>query len=835
MARPVPTGRGLGLLFHVPMLCLALATAGLAAWSYFVEPTWPLKFGSAVALAEPVAAGGPNAVAPEPASDLTPVALAQASPKPKRKPVHNFENKILPFFAEYCSDCHNTTDDAAGGIAFDKYTSHSDLLADYKNWKRILRMVENRAMPPSDYDPKPSASEMEFVSLWLDDALHNFDCSTIEDPGRPTIQRLNRAEYNNTIRDLTGLDLRPADQFPSDDVGEGFDNIGDVLTLPPLLMEKYLDAAEMVASAVVLTKTPAPITMRRDSEDLDQSSGAFLRPDGFHVLSQLGDVSALFTVPVSGEYKVRIEAAAVQAGSEKLKLGLRVDSKQVATETIKSHLMPSTIEITTRLGEGTRRLSVRLNNPWVDKKAKDAGKPRSERFLGIRSIELVGPHKFDKPNAKSKAHRRVVSTNAGNAVEDSVRKVMRDFATRAFRRPVTQKKLNQLVTLVTDAIEDGHSYEEGIRAGVQTVLVSPQFLFRVESDHQKSGDYELDHFELASRLSYFLWSSMPDGRLMSLAEQKKLHEPKILEQQVKRMLKDERSQALVDNFAAQWLNLRNLDEITPDTNRFPSWSPDLRNDMRHETERLVQEIFRGDRSILEFLNARFTFVNERLAAHYGLPNVRGDSFKQVTLDKTQRMGVLTHGSILALTSNPTRTSPVKRGKWILENILGAEPPPPPPDVPELEETSADNPDLSLREQLAKHRADPGCAACHKTMDVLGFGFENFDAVGVWRESDGDDPIDATGDLPGAGHFEGPTQLIQLLQEQRNEFCEAMTARLLTYALGRGLEYYDRCTIDSIVGRLQRRNYRFSILVSGIVTSDAFLRRRAAGGRVALGK
>ena len=404
------------------------------------------------------------------------------------------------------------------------------------------------------------------------------------------------------------------------------------------------------------------------------------------------------------------------------------------------------------------------------------------------------------------------------------------FASRAFRRPATEKELDRLIKLYQLARQHGDAFEAGVQFALQAVLVSPHFLFRVEADPAEGeSPRQLNDYELATRLSYFLWSSMPDQTLFSLAEKRALQIDGVLEGQVLRMLRDRKAQALVENFAGQWLNLRKLDQVQPDPERFPAFDKELRVAMRKETELLFSEVMTKDRSVLDLLDAKFTYVNQRLARHYGLPGIEGDGFRRVILPGDQRGGVLTHASILTLTSNPTRTSPVKRGKWILENILGKPPPDPPQGVEELEDDDAQVAADSLRKRMEQHRAKPICASCHRLMDPLGFGFENFDAIGAWRERDGEFPIDAAGVLPSGESFKGPHELRVLLRKTRAEqFCRCLIEKMLTYALGRGLEYYDQCTVDEIMKSMAVSDHRFSSLIFGVVKSDAFLRREAPG-------
>jgi hypothetical protein len=548
-------------------------------------------------------------------------------------------------------------------------------------WERAADNLRSGEMPPSGAK-KPTPAELDLLNRWFDAVVLKVDCTGPGDPGRVTIRRLNRAEYNNTIRDLLGVDFKPAKDFPADDVGYGFDNIGDVLSLPPLLMEKYLDAAEQVVEK------------------------AFQNPE-------------------------------------------------------------------------TRR-----------------------RLLPPRQ-----PGERPAP-----------------------RKVLETLATRAYRRPAGEDEVKRLFTFVQDAQREGEGLEAGLKRAVTALLVSPHFLFRVELDRGGRGVKDpqpLSEWELASRLSYFLWSSMPDEELFQHARAKTLGNPDVLAAQVRRMLKDPKARALADNFATQWLQIRGLDAFNPDPKSFPAFTPTLRRDMRQETEQFFLHVVREDRSILEFLDSDYTFVNERLAKLYGLKDVKGEQFRKVSLKGTPRGGVLTQASVLAVTSNPTRTSPVKRGKFILESILGTPPPPPPPDVEELKE----GPELkgTLRQRMEQHRSNPSCASCHQRMDALGFGFENFDPIGAWRTRDGGQPIDPSGVLPDGKSFQGPADLRKVLLEKREQFARCLTEKLLTYAIGRGVERADRCFVEKIAANVARKDYRFSALVLEIVTSDPFQKRRAKGG------
>ena len=597
----------------------------------------------------------------------------------------HFATELRPLLQQFCWDCHSAGD-AEGGIAFDRYVDSAEIQSDFELWEKVIRLVKERQMPPADAAEIDNESVQRIVN-GIEYELSQFDCSVETRPGRVTIQRLNKAEYNNTIRDLTGLELQLANDFPSDDVGNGFDNIGDVLSLPPILLEKYLEAAETIAEAIWSNE------------------------------------------------EVRNRVFSIKPKSESLE-----DQVAAATE------------------------NVRL------------------------------------------------------------------FATKAFRRPLAEEELQKLFQLMRATWQRDGSDSEIMQTVTIAILSSPNFIFRVEDDSNDRLDQEnedpitrrLNDYELASRLSYFLWSSMPDDRLFDLASRGELQDPATLVSEAKRMLQDPKANALVDNFAGQWLQLRDVERLTPDPGRFPTYTKDLGIAMRRETEEFFRRVVRHDRSILDFLNANYTYINEPLAKHYGIEGVKGEEFREVSLQGGRR-GILTHASILTLTSNPTRTSPVKRGKWILENILDEPPPPPPSDVPELEEGAETL--GSLREQMEQHRANPACAVCHRTMDAIGFGLENFDAIGVWRDRDGKEQINASGQLPGNKQFEGASELMAILaQEKKEAFARCLTEKILTYALGRGLVSFDRCVVNDAVSELERNDYRFSALVAAVVTSDAFTKR-----------
>lgn len=585
-----------------------------------------------------------------------------------------FETQVQPFMMMYCVDCH-AGEDAESGVDLDLQEA-PDVAMDFEHWANVVQKISDGEMPPEDAD-QPSEDERKIVEQWIDAGLAKFDCSKQPITPRTTVRRLNRVEYNNVVRDLFGVQVRPAEQFPADEVGEGFDNLGSVLSLPPLLLEKYLDAAEQVTDAIKADKNAWQKT--------------------FPLL------------------------------------------------------------------------------------------PRDDEFNHER------------------AKRSII-----------------ELARRAFRRPVDKREINRLTNLFRIGREQGLSDADALLFVTQGILASPMFLFRHEENPAAIEDGKptpLDSYAIASRLSFLLWSSIPDQPLNELAAAGKLTDPQQVSTQAKRMLQDSRSREFVENFFGQWLQLRLLNSVQPDPELFPNFDDDLRTAMREETLHYIDELVKNDGSILDILDSDHTFLNGRLAKHYGISDVEGPEFRRVKLQDNRRGGVLTHASVLTLTSNPTRTSPVKRGKWILENVLGTPPPPPPPNVPELGE--GDELLGSLRERMQQHRENPSCAICHRKMDALGFGFENFNAIGGWRERDGRYEIDASGELPDGSTFSKPDELRKILISGSSDFTNCLTRKLLTYALGRALSSRDKCVVDDIVKHVEAHDHRFSELLVAVVTSPTF--------------
>lgn len=766
-----------------------------------------------------------------------------AAEEPAPEPSAEAANVAVAYVKKHCVNCHGGAE-PKGEVALDKYADLTAMLADRKTWDKVVENLNLGAMPPED-SPQPEQAETMAVVAWIGEQFAAADRALPPNPGRVTMRRLNRTEYNNTIRDLVGVDFQPADDFPSDDVGYGFDNIGDVLSLPPLLMEKYLAAAERIATQAILTdRTIHPSATRVEVERLRRANRA---PDGNSVVFPSNDtINTKFDIPHAGEYAIRVRAFADQAGPEKALMSFQLgDREAVKYEVSATAADPQIIAVRTKLEPGDIRLTAGfLNDYW---QPDDPDPANRDRNLYVDYFEIEGPFGAG-PLPLPESHKKLIFTepatkegaDAATEWDRAARDVITRFATRAFRRPATSDEIERLVALSRMAREAGDSFEVGIQLAVEAVLVSPHFLFRVELNEPVAtaalGDNPapgvtpepiepLGDYPLASRLSYFLWSSMPDEALFADAAAGKLHDPAVWDAQVRRLLADPKSQSLVENFAGQWLQLRNLKTINPDRKRFPDFDESLRKAMLRETELFVGALLREDRSVLDLLDTDFTFVNERLAKHYGIEGVKGDEFQRVKVDRNRRGGILTQASVLTVTSNPTRTSPVKRGKWVLEQILNSPPPPPPPNVPELADDAGKQLTGTLRERMQQHRENVSCAACHQRMDPIGFGLENFDAIGAYREKDGEAAIDPAGELPDGSKFSGPAELKQVFRAKGPEFRRALSAKMLTYALGRGTEPFDRPAIEQIAQELEADGDRFSRLILAVTKSQPFQMRQ----------
>lgn len=740
-----------------------------------------------------------------------------------------FETKLKPFLGKYCIGCHSGEKPKAG-LDLAKFDSLKSINQDRKIWTRAAEYVESGEMPPED-SPQPELADAESMAGWLQSYITSQACDPEDQaPGQVTLRRLNRVEYRNTIRDLVGVDYKLTDEFPSDDVGYGFDNIGDVLTLSTVLMEKYFAAAESIADEAINpdahSKGPTlPVDLEKakatESVQPYSESGKYFISNG----------SIEFTVKPekAGEFRLKIRAWGDQGGDEPARMKVEIGGLPAQTiDVTASRTNPGDYEAVVKIekpGDQLCKISF-INDSYQEKTADQKG---HDRNLLVEAVHWVGPNSTEKPKL-SDFHKRTFACHPdGNHAEDCPKKIISTIAERAYRRPPRSEEIGRLLDLFNQSRRIGDSFESGVQLALKALLISPHFLFKMEADPNYKNDAtvrKLNDYELATRLSYFLHSTMPDDELYQLAKSGRLTMDGNLDKQIQRMLKSPRINQFVNNFAMQWLQLRNLPNIGFDRKRFPTFDSGLRRDFLNETQQFFTYVIREDRSALELLDSNYTFLNDNLAKHYGIKDVQGRQFRKVDLKDNSRGGLVTQASILAVTSNPTRTSPVKRGRWIMEQLLGTSPPPPPPNVPEL---MADEAELSgtLRQKMEQHRKDPACANCHAKMDPLGFGLENFDAVGTWRTIDGKDPIDSTGILPSGEKFSGPGELKKILIAHKKEFIQTLAEKMMIYALGRGLDTNDQCAIEDITKAVEKEDYKFSRLVIEIVHSEPFQKRLTA--------
>jgi Protein of unknown function (DUF1592)/Protein of unknown function (DUF1588)/Protein of unknown function (DUF1585)/Protein of unknown function (DUF1595)/Protein of unknown function (DUF1587)/Planctomycete cytochrome C len=750
---------------------------------------------------------------------------------------------------KYCVTCHNQRL-KTGGLALDnmdlaKVPAHAEV------WEKVIRKLRSGTMPPAGL-PRPDAATYSALSGWLESRIDQ-----VSQPyaGRPILHRLNRSEYANAIRDLLALDIDAGSLLPPDDSAFGFDNISDALGLSPSLQEHYLDAALKVGALAVGDPKIAPGSETwRIRQDLSQDQHVNGLP-----LGTVGGTVVRYNFPLDGEYSFQAKLYRtnlnIMRGLESPhQVEFAVDGKRIHLATFggKDDLA-SMFQKPTDTGDSVDlRLRVRVPikaGPHIVTAAfladPDAVEPaRLQPYIRssvdnfdwsgsphLQALTIAGPFNAAGASDTPSRHRIFVCHPGQHITEQAcARQIVSTLARRAYRGPVSDADVETLLHFYESGKRDG-GFEGGVELALERILASPKFLFRVERDPAaiaSGSSYHLGDFELASRLSFFLWSSVPDDELLRLAGEGKLKNPEVFDRQVHRMLADPKAEALVDNFAGQWLQLRNLRNVQPNTDLFPDFDDNLRQSFRRETELLFESIVQEDRSALDLLTANYTFVNERLARHYGIPDIYGSRFRRVTITDEARQGLLGQGSILALTSHAERTSPVVRGKWILENILGSPVPPPPPDVPPLKGNQEGQKPRTMREQMAEHRANPACASCHKAMDSIGFAMENFDAIGAWRAQDSGNPIDASGELSDGTHVDGVVTLRKALVSRPELFAGTMTEKLLIYALGRGLDYRDMPTVRAILRDASGDNYRFSTLILGVVHSTPFQMRTSQG-------
>ena len=785
----------------------------------------------------------------------------------------------------YCVNCHNERA-KTGGLSLETI-SVADVGAHSEVWESVVQKLHGNLMPPPDR-PRPDATTYKNLIAYLERSLDRA-ADAKPDPGRTeALHRLNRAEYRNAVRDLLALDIDVSTMLPPDDVSYGFDNIAGVQRMSPTLMERYLAAAQKISSVAVGASPRAATTETfLVPPELQQNDRVENLPFGTR-----GGTLVRHTFPRDGIYTIRVQLTRYAGASfdevpvfdEPQRLELSVDGAPVHVFELRpaAHTEGRGYSGANRRGldadwqvrfaakAGPRNVALTflnrtpalLENLLEPFQRPAPGGPNgyytTQKGAYLRSVEISGPYEATGAG-HTPSRQRIFTCRPSKASQESVcvKEILSSLARRAFRRPVADTDLQTVLTLYREGRTE-RDFELGIERAVEGLLVSPEFLYRIEREPQAvrlkadtpigvkadaasptpvvsglsrtnggTNIYRISDIELASRLSFFLWSSIPDEALLDAASAGKLQNPAVLDQQVRRMLADPRAEALVTNFVGQWLFLRNLPTILPDPKRESDFDEDLRLGFRRETELFAGSILRGDRSVLDLLTANHTFVNERLAKHYGIPHIRGAHFRRVERPDDRRRGLLGQGSVLAVTSYPHRTSPVVRGKWILENLLGTPLPPPPPDVPALEEKP--NPgeeEKSMRVRIAQHRANPACASCHAMMDPLGLSLENFDMVGRWREVDEAlVPIDASVALPDGTKFDGPAGLRGVLLSDPDRFVRTVTEKMLIYALGRGLEHYDMPAVRKIARDAARNNYRASSLIVGIVNSRPFLMRR----------
>jgi hypothetical protein len=753
-------------------------------------------------------------------------------------------------------------------------------------WEKVVRKLRTGAMPPAGV-PRPDQPGVHSFATYLETELDRAAISN-PNPGRPVIHRLNRTEYLNVVRDMLEIDTDAIDirsLLPPDDSSYGFDNIADILSVSPVLLEGYMSAARRISEFAVGNPDIRPSTASYDvprrlvqddrvSEDLPFGSR--------------GGIAVPHHFPLDGEYVIKVRLRRnndnyIRGLGEPHQLDVRVDGARLKLFTIggehKGRSGPiysfinkdykgdpeqedyeftadEGLEVRFQAKAGTRVVGVAFPGQPSEPEGELMPRQFFDELLAFKggdpavdSVSISGPYDAkglgETPSRRrifacrpavegtDSGNARLVSLKGGERNDDSeeacAKKILSTLARRAYRRPATEADVRTLLKFYSVGYRQGR-FEDGIRMAVQGLLVSPEFLFRIERDPDNVApgtSFRISDLELASRLSFFLWSSMPDDQLLDLAEDGKLREPGVLEQQVKRMLADQRSKALVENFTEQWLSLRRLEAVSPDPGVFPDFDANLREALQEETKLFAESIAREDRSVLDFLRADYTFLNERLARHYGIPNVYGSGFRRATLTDENRRGLLGQGSILTVTSYANRTAPTLRGKWVLENILGTPPPPPPSDVPSLkEENKKEGRILTMRERMDLHRVDPTCAACHARMDPLGFALDNFDAIGRWRASEAETPIDASGVLPDGTTFQGPSELRKILLGRRDQFVMTLAEKLLMYALGRKLDHYDQPVVRKIIREAAPGDYRWSSLILGIAKSTPFQMRRS---------
>ena len=764
----------------------------------------------------------------------------------------------------YCVTCHNQKL-ATAGLMLDKMNVEK-AGEDAAVWEKVVHKLRTRSMPPAGM-PRPDASGYNFLIGRLETELDRAAAAN-PNPGRPAIHRLNRAEYTNAIRDLLAIDIDAESLLPIDEVDQGFDNIGDALSVTPVLLERYMSAARMIGRLAVGDPKIRPFSEKYElSKFLTQDD----RMSDDLPFGSRGGIAIRHYFPADGEYTIRVflqrnSRDYIRGLAEPHQLDFRLDGERIKLLTVgggdelrgtpgppfsQAGKIGDATSETYEHGGAEERLVVRFAAKagqrlvavtFLNKDAIPEGvfQPPLSQFQLVQykggnpyidNVVITGPYGVTGV-ADTPSRQKIFACHPARVADEEpcARKILSTLARRAYRRPVSDKDIRTLLRVYEAGRTDG-GFEPGIQAALERILAGPEFLFRIEREPagvSPDAAYRVSDVELASRLSFFLWSSIPDDELLGLAESGKLKDSAIFDQQVRRMLRDPRSKSLVTNFASEWLYLRNLGSKTPDPKLFPEFDDNLRQAFQQETELFLESTLREDQSVLRLLDANYTFLNERLARHYGIPDVYGSHFRRVTLgpEFDARRGLLGQGSLLTVTSYANRTSLVLRGKWLLDNILGAPPPPPPPNVPGLEESGTDGKPLPLRQLMERHRKNPGCASCHASIDPLGFVLENFDAIGRWRTTDAGTPIDSSGVLPDGTRLDSPAALRNVLLSRPEEFAAVFAGKMLVYALGRRVEYYDFPAIRRIVRESAPQEYRWSSLILATAKSMPFQMRRA---------
>jgi mono/diheme cytochrome c family protein len=737
----------------------------------------------------------------------------------------------------YCVSCHNERL-KTGGLALDSM-SLTDVAPGAEVWEKVVRKLRTNAMPPANM-PRPDAAARSAFVTYLETSIDRAAAAKPA-PGRTeSIHRLNRAEYRNAVRDLLALDVDVESMLPADDMSYGFDNNGGVLKMTPSLLDRYMATARHVSRLAIGSPTIQPTAETfRLRADLSQDISFDSLPIGTR-----GGTAIKYQFPLDAEYSIAVEP--LSGGTDAHQLEVSIDGERVKLFTVGgrrpqaaavAYAVPDdSLEVRVPVKAGPRVVGVtfvRKSGALVESVREPFLTPHAEGGTrsqpSVASVTIAGPFAPTGVN-DTPSRQRIFSCRPASQQAEAgcARQILAQLSRRAYRRPATDAQLTELVDFYNDGRANG-TFESGIELALRRLLVSPEFLYRIEADPAGAAPgsvYALGDYELASRLSFFLWSSIPDDALLDAAAKGALKNEQELARQVRRMIADPRSEALARNFAGQWLYLRTIEGSLPNVYLFPNFGENLRQDFRRETELFFDSIVRENRGLLELLTADYTFLNERLARHYGIPYVHGSHFRRVTIADENRRGLLGHGSILTVTSLADRTTVVGRGKWVLENLLGAPPPAPPPDVPPLVESKSGGKVLTLRERMQQHRANPVCASCHARMDPLGFALENFDATGQWRTMEAGAPIDASADLPDGTRFEGPGGLRKMLLGQPEQVATATTEKLLTYALGRGLAYYDLPAVRKIVNTAAADGYKLQSMILGVVNSVPFRMKTA---------